>query len=187
MRIFIAVEFQKEIKEYLAKLQEQVKGNCKSGNFTPMENFHLTLQFIGEAKKEEIDVLSQAIFETAQRNKEFTMMIQELGFFARGTSNIVWAGLGENKNLMRLVNGLEKNLEKQGYSKEKRGFSPHITLAREAVLFINKEKVKEKIKIEKKEISVNCLSLMESVRIGSKLIYRPLYTHRLKAGSNIQK
>lgn len=180
MKAFVAIEFEDETKEYLSALQQNVKTYCKSGNYTKKENFHLTLRFIGEVKREEIDALSEAVCEAANRSKSFSMNLYDIDFFQNGEKNIVWAGLGKNKNLARLYQTLEKCLEKQGFSREKRGLSPHITLGREVVLFSSRDKIKSMATVEQREIVVNKLSLMESARAGGQLIYKPIYVKLMK-------
>ena len=51
MRLFIAVRFTPEIKELLKAAAVRLKQQSVSGNFTDLENFHLTLAFIGESDR----------------------------------------------------------------------------------------------------------------------------------------
>ena len=48
MRLFIAIEFDEEILQALTNLQSEWKVLGVRGNFTPVQNLHLTLAFIGE-------------------------------------------------------------------------------------------------------------------------------------------
>lgn len=184
MRTFIAIELEEEIKEYVAQVQEEVKNQSKKGNFTPKENFHMTLHFVGETTVEDIEFLKQAIFETALRNRNFSLVLNRLGFFPRGDKAIAWVGVKESKELSRLFHLLEKNLSKEGFARDKKGLNPHITIGREVVLYRSFQQVEKNTKIEKKTISVQGISLMESVRIGSKLIYRPLFQQKFQDNDN---
>lgn len=180
MRTFIAIEFEEELRKQLSQIQTQVKLGCKSGNFTNSENFHLTLHFLGETKKSEVDELAQAVSKTALQSKEFPFRLQDIGFFTRSEKQIIWVGIKENKNLVRLVSNLEKNLEREGFPRGKRAFQPHITLCREAILFYSREKIRQNITLPSIEFYVKSISLMESVHIGAKLVYRPLFVQKLK-------
>lgn len=180
MRIFIAIELEDEMREYLADVQERTRKECKRGNFTPKENFHLTLRFIGEATGQDIEFLKEAMTETALRNRKFTLVLDKIGFFPRGTRGVLWAGVEQNAALVRIFSGLEKNLSKQGFPREKKGLSPHITLGREVEPFRGFREVQRKIVVEKKTMLVTKISLMESVRIGPKLVYRPIYSENLQ-------
>ncbi len=175
MRTFIAILLNDEVRNSLEKVQTTVKQNCKKGNFTPKENFHITLHFIGEVNISEVEELKEAVFQTAQKNAPFSLTIDRLGFFPRGEKAILWVGVEKSKPLYRLFEALEKNLSRQGFAREKRGLSPHITLGREVVPYISFQSLQKLIVPEKNNFLVERISLMESVRIGSKQVYRPLY------------
>ena len=113
MRTFIAIELEEETKAQLAEVQAEAEKLCRRGNYTPKENFHLTLHFLGEVQEEDLDYLHEAIYETARRNRPFTMTIDKIGFFPRGNKGILWAGIERSNHLQRLFSTLEKSLEQQ--------------------------------------------------------------------------
>ncbi|MDF2985255.1 MAG: 2-5 ligase [Eubacterium sp.] len=170
MRVFFAIEFEEEIKEYLYSVQQEVKRNCSGGNFSHKENFHLTLRFMGEQSPQQITVLKNALLETAEKLKGFELKLNKLGSFNKGNKKIIWLGLQRSGELQILYKKLEGVLEKEGYAREDRGYNPHITLVREARL---DEKVVEieNINIEKLTVRVKTISLMESARVNNKLAY----------------
>ena len=43
-----SLELEEETKAQLAEVQAEVEKLCRRGNYTPKENFHLTLHFLGE-------------------------------------------------------------------------------------------------------------------------------------------
>jgi RNA 2',3'-cyclic 3'-phosphodiesterase len=176
MRVFIAIEFSKEIKEYIYRVQQDIKISIEKGNFSNMENFHLTLKFIGELSQDKILSLKQAIEKTASSAVSFKLNTDTIGFFPRGNKKILWMALAEEDNLLeKLFLSLEGELEKIGIKKEERPFSPHITLVREAILKEDFTVLEQKTKLENREICVEKISLMESTRINGKLTYIPLY------------
>lgn len=180
MRTFIAIELENHIKDYLKEAQGEVGKLCKRGNMTPRDNFHLTLHFVGETQQEEMEDLKEAVFETARRFRTFELSLDQIGFFPKGNKGVLWVGVKQNKMLPRVFEGLERNLSRQGFAREKKGLSPHITLGREVVPITNFLDLQKAVKIEEKIIEVKRISLMESVRIGAKLIYRPVFTSDLK-------
>lgn len=179
MRTFIAIELEEEIKDHLAEAQVEAQKLCKKGNYTPKENFHLTLHFLGEVEEDDLDYLQQAIYETARRNRPFTFTIDKIGFFPRGNKGIMWAGIERNNHLQRLFSTLEKSLEQQGFARERKGLSPHITLGREVEPHRSFVDVQKSTKMEPMKVSVRSISLMESVRKGPKLVYVPLFRQNL--------
>lgn len=179
MRTFIAIELEEEVKEHLANIQTETQKLCRRGNFTPKENFHLTLHFLGEVGEEDLDYLQEAIFETARRNRPFTLTLDKVGFFPRGNKGILWVGLEKSNPLQRLFSTLEKSLEQQGFARERKGLSPHITLGREVEPQRSFMDVQKGVTVEPMRVSVRSISLMESVRKGPKLIYVPLFRQNL--------
>ena len=180
MRTFIAIGFPEEIQEYLTEIQQRILNHCKKGNPTKLENLHVTLRFLGEVKPADLDLIKEAMAEAAFYTKAFSIRLGNIGFFQRQGSCIPWVGLANEKPLEKLFYSLEKSLGRQGFPREKRKFSPHITLAREAVLFTRAEELKKIITVDPKPIEVNQIQLMESLREKGSLVYRPLYTQKLK-------
>ena len=179
MRTFIAIELEEEVKDHLAEVQAETQKLCRRGNFTPKDNFHLTLHFLGEIEEDVIEYLQDAMYETARRNRPFTLTLDKIGFFPRGNKGIMWAGLERSTHLQRLFSTLEKSLEQQGFARERKGLSPHITLGREVEPHRSFVDVQKSTKIEPMKVSVRRISLMESVRKGPKLVYVPLFRQNL--------
>ena len=174
MRVFIAIEFSKEIKDYMYRVQQELKSSIGKGNFSNIENFHLTLRFIGEVSQDKILLLKQAVEETVSKVTPFILGTDTIGFFPKGNKKILWMGISKEPLLDKLYLSLEEELEKTGIKKEEKLFSPHITLIREAILTEDFKELTKNISLETREISVENISLMESTRIDGKLTYRPL-------------
>lgn len=179
MRTFIAIELEQEVREYLASVQAEAQKLCRRGNFTPVDNLHLTLHFLGEIEKSDLEYLQDAMYETALRNRPFRLALGQLGFFPRGNKGILWTGLEKSQPLQRLFSTLEKALEQQGFAREKKGLSPHITLGREVEPQRGFADVQKAVMVRPMAIDVRRISLMESVRKGPKLVYEPLFRQEL--------
>ena len=180
MRLFIAINFDDDVKKHIIKQRETVKKFSRSGNFTNDDNIHLTIRFIGEADEEDIEYICEAMREACSNFRSFKINIGGLGFFPRGDKSIVWTGVEKSKAIEALYMRLERSLGKQGFGRNRQGLSPHITLGREVVLRKSYDSVKEEVGEGKVEFNVESVVLMESVRKGPKLIYRPIYVQKLK-------
>ncbi len=187
MRAFIAIELEEEVKDCLEQVQKQAQTLCKKGNYTPKENFHITLHFLGEITTDDIEYLHMAMVETARFQKSFSLTLDKIGFFPRGREGVMWVGVEKSGDLFRLFNHLEKSLGKQGFGREKKGLSPHITLGREVEPYRGFGDVQKNVHLEQKQIRVTSIALMESVRMGRKLVYRPLVVQKLKEPKNLKK
>ncbi len=177
MKVFIAIEFEEEIKKYIYEKLLCVKKKSIKGSFSRKENIHLTLKFIGEVNHSELKALSTVIDQVAAGKYPFILTINRLGKFDRGNQCIVWIGVEKNEKLYRLNKELEAMLWELGYEKETRSFAPHITLGRQ-VVFENNETFKD-VPISQK-IEVKKISLMESTRIKDVLTYVPVYSRKFE-------
>lgn len=180
MRTFIAIELAPEEREYLTSVQTETQKHCRRGNYTPQENLHITLHFLGELQPSDVEYVKEAMFEAAQRNRGFDLKLGPIGFFGRGDRGILWIGLEKNDSLQRLFLSLEKSLERQGFAREKKGFSPHITLGREVEPQRSFADVQKSVVMKGRSFTVETITFMESVRRGPRLIYKPLYRQSLK-------
>lgn len=171
MRIFLAIEFPEDIKNYLAQIQQVVREQSVAGNFTSKENFHLTLRFIGEIKSDHLDKLKAAVDQAALHMNNFQLEVNKLGQFPRGRKQIVWVGIQPHEGLNQLYNNLTAALERQGYPPEEKTFVPHITLGRQVVLKEELKTMNQRIGMDKVIVPVSKISLMESTRIKGQLTY----------------
>lgn len=165
MRLFIAINFDEETKKRLLDIQQKLKDNSKSGNFSRPENLHLTIQFLGEINGD-ISAIKSSI------DKCFNNPI-DLEFSGTGKfrSNLHWIGIKQNPQLIHLYNSTYKELKRAGYKlDENESFSPHITIAREVEL-----KSKPDLSFDDFTMHATCLSLMKSERINGKLTYTEIY------------
>jgi len=165
MRLFIAINFNNETRAQLHSLSDDLRSCSKRGNFTIMENMHLTLVFIGECSPKKLDKV-KAILDTVTF-KPFVVTIERLGTFSRGT--LWWAGLREDKPLMDLQHEIEYKFALCGFEMDGRKYHPHITLGREVLTDT------APWAIEPFGETVTSIELMKSERINGKLTYTAIY------------
>lgn len=175
IRIFFAIEFNDQVKQYIYGIQQQIVQYCLKGNFAHIDNFHLTLKFIGEAGPEKITDFKKVIDETIAMQKGFSLNLNGIGCFPRGDKKIIWLGIDKNFELKQLHQNLERVLYRYGCSIPEGEYKPHITLGREVVSKCDFNEVRETVITKSMKIQVTGLSLMESVRVDGRLVYMPLY------------
>ena len=130
MRLFIAINLDDNMKQALMLTQEKMKQGKMHGRFTPAENMHLTLAFIGEYPNadEVLDALNDITF------KPFTLTLDGTGCFG----DLWWAGIKKDEGcdaLKALVKKIRHALADAGIPFDRKSFSPHITLVRNATTF----------------------------------------------------
>jgi 2'-5' RNA ligase len=125
-RLFVALVPPVTVQTELAELATPLPGV----RWTPAENIHLTLRFIGETPPEK-----QARFEEALagvRVEPFILPVTGPGIFAhRGPVRVLWAGAGNgHPRLHQLRKRVDEALLTVDSGLAVPGFHPHFTLAR---------------------------------------------------------
>ncbi len=93
------------------------------------EQFHLTIQFIGEVDELLFDDIREGLSEIHEPT--FSISLQGVGFFPpRKQPRILWVGIEKNDALRHLKKKIDHRLERLRLSLDKRKYQPHITLAR---------------------------------------------------------
>jgi RNA 2',3'-cyclic 3'-phosphodiesterase len=132
IRTFIAFQLPESIISHLHKIQKGLKSFGFRMGWVVPENIHLTLKFLGEIPKTEIENVSRAMAETAKQYPPMSFSAKGLGVFPTiKRPRVLWIGLkGNTYPLIQLQKTLEENLEIIGFPKEDRGFKAHLTLGR---------------------------------------------------------
>lgn len=132
MRAFIAIELPKEIKKYLAGLQEQLKTAGADVKWVAPENIHLTLKFLGEIDEKKVNQVKEILAEVGGNKNSFPIRLSSLGAFPKiNFPRIIWVGIDQGSaETEEIVRGLEQNFSQIGIPKEGRPFSSHITIGR---------------------------------------------------------
>lgn len=178
-RIFAAIDFSQRDKETLYQFAMKVKENSVKGNFTQKDNLHLTLAFIGETRK--IKEAEKAL-QIGVKNSlvpPFTIETKKLGRFQNKGGDILWVGLTESPELIKLNEEITKSLRAEGFFIEEQKFKAHLTIGRGVVL--QKEVTPEVLSsyLPKLSLPVNSVHLMKSERIAGKLKYSSLWEENL--------
>jgi RNA 2',3'-cyclic 3'-phosphodiesterase len=126
MRLFVGLELPWELRQRVAMLSG---GGIPGARWVPMENYHVTLRFIGETPRHMAEEIDHAL--AALKVRGFTLTLAGLGTFAKGgRSNTLWIGVERNPQLEHLQSKIETALQRCGLEPERRRFQPHLTLAR---------------------------------------------------------
>jgi RNA 2',3'-cyclic 3'-phosphodiesterase len=95
-------------------------------------SIHITLKFLGEISEDSIDELMMAIEEAVQGTAPFKLEVCEVGTFPdMNRPQVIWVGVkGETDKIAQIQKRIEAITEQLGFPREKRAFSPHLTLGR---------------------------------------------------------
>ena len=160
MRLFVAIELSDAVKDALIEAQNRMFDRGVRGSFTPEENLHLTLAFIGEYP----DALPVVDALSAVSCSAFELAPDGLGCFG----DLWWAGLRASPALDALAQRVRYALAEQGIPFDRKRFSPHITLLRRA------KGVMPPLHLTPAAMTVEAFTLMRSDRGKNGMIYTPL-------------
>ncbi len=132
MRLFIAIELNDEIKAALRKAQGALSAFDRAVRWVTSDQMHLTLKFLGEVPDARVEEVTAAAGRVAQASSLFEMVVGGCGCFpANGRVRVVWVGLNEPSGTLAACNDLcEARYAEIGFDRERRTFSPHLTLGR---------------------------------------------------------
>ena len=158
MRLFIAIQLSDAWKDALEEAQDALFHSGVTGNYTPVENVHITLAFIGDYPDpdEVMEALETVVF------RPFTLRLGGFGNFG----DLWWAGVGQSDELKACARKVRHALALAGIPYDRKRFSPHITLVRRAHI-----KRMPGIELPDIPMNVDSISLMRSDRGKRGMIY----------------
>lgn len=175
MRVFIAVELPPEFRDEVASVARQL-GAAIDARYTPRENYHVTLAFLGDIDEGELRRAISAMERAAADAASFALIPDGIGKFGRASNATLWMGLAKTPELMEIAHNLREALRNEGVDfDDTNDFLPHITLARHAnILHAELPQL-----LFPQEALAAKVTIFKSTLERSGAIYKPLYTVEL--------
>jgi 2'-5' RNA ligase len=132
-RCFIAIEPPEEAIDALWKLREELRAELGETAFrwVSRPNLHITLHFLGDVERQQIDGLCGAMNAACESCDRFVLDATSVGCFPNNRrARVVWAGFADSSASSKLQGHLGDELQTRDFPVEKRAFTPHVTLAR---------------------------------------------------------
>ena len=123
-RLFTALEIPREAALSLSLL----RGGLSGARWIDIENYHLTLRFIGDVEGHVADDIANALDRV--RRPSFTLTLSGVGAFGQKKPHAVWAGVAASPDLNALQAEIDRIFQRLGVAADPRKFMPHVTLAR---------------------------------------------------------
>ncbi len=133
LRLFIAVELPDEVLRYISETVGELRRHGITGiRWVRGEGVHLTLKFLGNASEEQVAGILSSMRSTVAGTSPFALQVHGAGAFPHMRApRVLWLGVqGDMEPLFRVHDLLEEALEVQGFAREARTFSAHLTLGR---------------------------------------------------------
>lgn len=133
IRAFYAIELNDEVRNAAGNIVEQLKA-CEWSQhvrWTPMENLHLTIRFLGDVSEQVLVQLNTSIKNPLSHVAPFSIMFREPRLFPHFKKpRVVAAIIPHNDALNTLAHILESSAVAAGLEPESRQFKGHLTLGR---------------------------------------------------------
>lgn len=124
-RLFVAIDLPERIKDDISSTFMAIPG----AKWTNDAQLHITLRFIGEVNNDTTEKVALSLNSAIVA--PFNLTLKGVGHFPpRKEPRILWVGIADNPELIRLQNKIERAVISTGIEPETRKFHPHITIAR---------------------------------------------------------
>jgi 2'-5' RNA ligase len=132
-RLFVALEIGSKAQRLIADEQKRLAETIRGAalRWTKYEQLHITLVFIGQVSEERAAAIAGAMRDPLP-HPPFRFALGGLGAFPpHGAPRALWIGVNSGAEQLIHVQALvAERLETLGVERERRPFSPHLTLAR---------------------------------------------------------
>ena len=123
-RLFTALEIPRDAALSLSLL----RGGLPGARWIDVENYHMTLRFIGDVEGHVADEIANALDRV--RRPSFSLTLSGVGAFGSRKPHAVWAGVQPSPELNALQAEIERLCKRSGLPADPRKFMPHVTLGR---------------------------------------------------------
>ncbi|SFS78099.1 RNA 2',3'-cyclic phosphodiesterase [Marininema halotolerans] len=131
-RLFIAIPLPDHQRVTLSHWSASMQKQLPFQRWVHPSDYHITLQFLGACTFKQARKVKRELKQIVAKEDPFQLQVRDFGFFGVPTHpRILWAGLGGDLHrLQSLYHTVAEKVEPLGFTKEKRRYQPHITLAK---------------------------------------------------------
>jgi 2'-5' RNA ligase len=123
-RLFTALEIPRDAALSLSLL----RGGLPGARWIDVENYHMTLRFIGDVEGHVADEIANALDRV--RRHSFPLTLSGVGAFGSRKPHAIYAGAKASPDLNALQSEIDRICQRLGIPADARRFTPHVTLAR---------------------------------------------------------
>ena len=128
-RGFIAIDV--PVSESIIKIEEEIRDSGAVVKLVEPKNIHITLKFLGDTSVDLVDDITSIIKDSIAEVGPFKIKLADVGAFPNlDYIKVMWIGLQNFEGLIPIYEKIDSGCVDIGFKKEKRGFSPHLTIAR---------------------------------------------------------
>ena len=132
MRSFIAVKISQNQREQISKLIGDLKKSETDVKWVKPENLHVTLKFLGDVDERALPEMFDYLEKSLTNDISFRFNLRAIGCFPNiRRPRVIWVGIDQGTDSLKvLAKKIDECMLGFGFAREKRGFSPHLTIGR---------------------------------------------------------
>jgi 2'-5' RNA ligase len=133
-RLFIALAVPADVRQEIGHVQTRLRRDTAPGTvrWTPPDQFHVTLKFLGDVPVADLDDLRRALAPVCAAGPALDMAARGIGFFPPARPpRVVWAGAHDaERRLPELQRQIDNALRRFAPADRPGTFTGHVTLGR---------------------------------------------------------
>jgi len=183
MRTFVAIDFSPQIRGKIGEIIEYFKTQTPDYalKWVEPQNLHMTIKFLGEVSEGHLRTIKDVLSDTLEGRSAFEIEVTGMGMYPSGQKpRVIWLGVEGSETLKDIHKSLDQALQKASIPPDKRGLSPHLTIARvrrnvETLIVQDIGKTLSQFKIDSLgKCTIDRIVLYKSTLTPSGPIYDPL-------------
>jgi 2'-5' RNA ligase len=184
IRCFIAVSLPAEILNQINNYIQKLRQIAPDVRWVKAHGIHITLKFLAEQPQPVVTRIQENLHDITGVVNPFRLKVNGTGCFPNARRpKVFWLGLDHDpdNSLFKLHDFIENNLEPLGFLREKRRFSPHLTMGRVKLPadYQHIFSYFESSPFPVMQFNVNEVVLMRSVLRPQGAVYTPIETYEL--------
>jgi len=129
LRAFISIDVKPS--DQMVQFHSALKSANAQIKLVDLDIIHLTLKFLGNAEEDLVPQIVQSMETSVERMDPFTIQFHGTGAFPNlNHMKVVWIGVRGIEEMRSIADHLNDELADFGFKKERRKFSPHLTIGR---------------------------------------------------------
>jgi len=134
VRAFVSIHIPTSLRERLRTVQAELDREVPKSavRWTPFEQLHLTLEFLGSVATKNLPLLESALKQVATTPRPFQLSARRVGAFSSiRNPRVIWAGIEGEVSAVKALQAEVKNSVRPFVTEEEtRAYTPHVTLGR---------------------------------------------------------
>jgi RNA 2',3'-cyclic 3'-phosphodiesterase len=122
LSLFAALPVPDDIADHIVRVQRGLDG----AKWSPRENLHVTLRFLGDVNERQAEDIDAALAQV--RAAPFELDLAGVGLFGGDAPHAIWLGLKSNPSLLALQKQCERASRRAGLTADPRAYTPHVTI-----------------------------------------------------------